>query len=784
MSSYQSFLIAPFGTGLDTDQAPWLLPQDAFSNIVNGHIHHGVVEKRCGFTKYGDIVHQDQTNWKITGVTAADPGVVTMTSTTGLTNGDTIEIRNVLGMTELNGNQYIVANLGGTTFELSGVDTSNFTAFTSAGDVYHIAQNRTMGLEVYVDSDNVKEVIAFDTERASKFNPTDNAFDPIDSSNIMGSGNSDYIWAANWSSTASSSANTLYRMYFTNGLSFSAGLNGIRFYDGGTTTTSFRPQINSGAGGPFINGCKLIFAVKQRLLLLHTIEGSTTYPQRVRWSQAQAPAAATGWDDNVAGRGGFVDAPTGDHIITAQFIQDILIVYFTNSVWTLRPTSDPALPFRWDKVNNFRASDAKMSSEQFDRYVIAAGIRGITATDGVETRRFDERIEHFVGDEINDAHFNKVFSKRSFGQRRMWMLYPKSEATTADAALIYDEESSAFSKYDIDMNVLGYGGTSQDAAIDDFGDKAINEFEETLNSFFYDEGSEVFLGGNTTGEIFTMEQGGDDNEFNFSASIVNVTQANPGVVQMTGDVGLSNGDIVTISGVVGMTEINNRQFVVANKTGNEFQLQGENTTAFTAYTSGGTVGVTTGDSIQIDLESAAWNPWMSEGKQSQMGYLDLFLDTHPSTSLTAKFFTNNSTYAYAMKTINLLPNLVERSTISNITNANPGTVSSNQHGLTTNDVIYIYCVEGMDAVNDVAFTVTVVDGDTFTIGVDTTNHGTYINGGVITELAFESGKAWKRIYAGGTGYQHRVELTSSGRNRPLRIHAFMPAFKKRAVRAI
>ena len=44
-----------------------------------------------------------------------------------------------------------------------------------------------------------------------------------------------------------------------------------------------------------------------------------------------------------------------------------------------------------------------------------------------------------------------------------------------------------------------------------------------------------------------------------------ITKANPGVVTATSH-GYSNGDRVFISGVVGMTEVNNREFTVANKT--------------------------------------------------------------------------------------------------------------------------------------------------------------------------------------------------------------------------
>ena len=52
--------------------------------------------------------------------------------------------------------------------------------------------------------------------------------------------------------------------------------------------------------------------------------------------------------------------------------------------------------------------------------------------------------------------------------------------------------------------------------------------------------------------------------------------------------GYSNGDIVYIDSVVGMTQVNKRAFVVANTATNTFELKGVDGTGYTAYTSGGT----------------------------------------------------------------------------------------------------------------------------------------------------------------------------------------------------
>lgn len=72
-----------------------------------------------------------------------------------------------------------------------------------------------------------------------------------------------------------------------------------------------------------------------------------------------------------------------------------------------------------------------------------------------------------------------------------------------------------------------------------------------------------------------------------SMTITGVTQADPAVVTSTAH-GLSNGEEVHISGVVGMTELNGRIFYVAGVTANTFQLENIDSTSYTAYSSGGT----------------------------------------------------------------------------------------------------------------------------------------------------------------------------------------------------
>jgi hypothetical protein len=68
----------------------------------------------------------------ITGATQADPVVITATSH-GFSNGDEVIISDVVGMTDLNGNTYVVANKTANTFELTDTDGTAFSAYVTGG---------------------------------------------------------------------------------------------------------------------------------------------------------------------------------------------------------------------------------------------------------------------------------------------------------------------------------------------------------------------------------------------------------------------------------------------------------------------------------------------------------------------------------------------------------------------------------------------------------------------------------------------------------------------------
>ena len=118
-----------------------------------------------------------------------------------------------------------------------------------------------------------------------------------------------------------------------------------------------------------------------------------------------------------------------------------------------------------------------------------------------------------------------MFCERSYANKRWWTLFPGVESTENDSVLIYDDDSGAYTTYDLSLNCLGYGNFTEDYALDDFTaandlDVALFEMgEDTLLSYFWQENQETLLGGSTAGLVYVLETDGDDSGSDITSTI-------------------------------------------------------------------------------------------------------------------------------------------------------------------------------------------------------------------------------------------------------------------------
>lgn len=106
-----------------------------------------------------------------------------------------------------------------------------------------------------------------------------------------------------------------------------------------------------------------------------------------------------------------------------------------------------------------------------------------------------------------------------------------------------------------------------------------------------------------TGNLYMRVVRNDGLVLEPAIAITGASQTNPVVITAANS--YANGDEVFITGVNGMTQLNVNRYIVAGVTGANFQLSGINGTAYSAYTSGGSVArifTLVTPYVQADLE--------------------------------------------------------------------------------------------------------------------------------------------------------------------------------------
>ena len=144
-----------------------------------------------------------------------------------------------------------------------------------------------------------------------------------------------------------------------------------------------------------------------------------------------------------------------------------------------------------------------------------------------------------------------------------------------------------------------------------------------------------------------------------SKNITGATQANPVALTVTAH-GRTTGDYVQVDSVAGMTQLNGRIYVCTVADANTITLNGVDSTAFTAYTSGGTVTAGTFYTLKESVDIAAvtagastsTDHWGATGVAALFDAITLnFATTYPNNG-NAMRYGNGGNAVFNMSTAN------------------------------------------------------------------------------------------------------------------------------------
>jgi len=462
------FLIAPMTEGLQTDVEPWLLPEEAFAELKNAYVWRGRLRKRFGTT--------------FIPTTTLGIGYEQLSSRLRMKKGKTDPNGDIAGtvpgvifkvgqMFSIGTDLFTVVVPGAPgdmitnspTATVMTYDTTNgdYVIETSiAGeDLYFYPAEPVMGFISYeVAAINDDPTYAFDTQFSYYFIAGGWEHLGGGPGGLWTGSDSEFFWGENYRATAS--FDTL--LFVTN----NSATDHVRYYDGATWTT-FQPRYTLNAGDT-IDGCRVIVSFKDRLLFLNTYErdhvttNTENHPNRCRYSQnGDATTAATDWLEapETAGRGGWVDAPTKEAIISAKILRDRLVVFFERSTWELVYTGNNITPFVWQRINSELGAESTFSTVLFDKVLLGVGNVGIHACNGANVERIDNKIPQAVFNFHNgNEGVERVYGIRDYFAETVYWAIPShlTDPTYPTRVLTYNYRNKTWGLNDDSFTCFGY----------------------------------------------------------------------------------------------------------------------------------------------------------------------------------------------------------------------------------------------------------------------------------------------------------------------------------------
>lgn len=630
--SYSAFLISNYSTGFDRELQPWLLPNDAFVDLLDGFVYRGVTNKRDGYSGFANGLKSIYTESRMvhavapanmTGVIDGANRTFTATLTTPVSRGSVVIAgSNPVQALHDNGTGGFTGAGTGTINYTTGSVSITFTLPPAVASTVTVGYDYYPGLPVmgimsFYPTNNVRQMIVADTRYVNRYNPTTDRLEDISSASVYGGTKTDF-WS--WVNYADPSSNP--RLLFCNGVVGDV----IQQYDG-TTVAAYAPTF---AGGTL--NARQMFNVRDRLVLFQTIEGGTLFPRRIRISGTGANSDNF---DNTAPGAGFIDIPDNTWFFGAAFNRDDVLFFTEAATWMMKYTGNDVTPFTLEKIDGSRGCSAAFSVISYLNRTMAASPRGLIISDGYQVDRMDNNIPDFTFNDIDNNNFTECFSGFLDEDRDVYMIYPSQGVVkpplvpdgSSDRILIVNFEEDNYAVYRIPLSCMGNFQTSISILWSDLTAAngfpnwdALAQVYNNWNAFPYSKGTPVAIGGGHKGEIWRLNNiESEDNPQRIRA----MTVVNADTLRVTTDWNNYNvGDNIVFEAVGGMVEVNHKQAPIkaiqTNYTTFDVDIQ---TLGFSAYTSGGIASKT----IPFEALSKKLNPYVDSDKKLRCGWIYFYV---------------------------------------------------------------------------------------------------------------------------------------------------------------
>lgn len=572
-------------------------------------------------TMPGAIVFTDQGNGTLTSITPGNSGVI----------------------------NYNTGNITLTTTAGAGTSIVSFNYFPNIP---------VMGLRQRELTDtNNEQLVAFDQTYAYIFT---SGFEEFIPGTTWTGNDSDFFWSTNyWVGDANRKI-----FWVTN---FSGVLGDPIRYTNGLAWVDFAPIVD--AAGNRLQQCRAMLPFRGRMVTFNTFEGATLagavqYRQRIRWAAIGNPftevssvvtvVSADAWRDDIRGKGGFLDIPTAEDIISVGFVRDNLVIFCESSTWQLRYTGRAIAPFQIEKVNTELGAESTFSAVQFDTSLVGVGDKGIVECDSYKSDRIDIKIPDQVFRFNNDNDGTKrVHGIRDYQQRVAYWTYPTADSsvTFPNRRLLYNYENDSWATFIDSYTTLGFHQSLQGRRWIDFPPTDDQNTWENANFPWQSEPAKfpAIVGGNQQGYVEILGQFGFQTQvgndvsltingitgFTTTATSINSINHNlvTGQVIEIEDIPTGSGYASLNNGIFGVVVADADNFFLYKFDADSDEFDDPQVNPPATYIGGGQISIRD----NINIVSKKFN-FLDKGQSIQFGFMDILMNSTDAGAITMNVY--------------------------------------------------------------------------------------------------------------------------------------------------
>ena len=516
---------------------------------------------------------------------------------------------------------------------------------------------RVFGIFEHIKPDSTRELLVFDRNRMYKYNTGTGIFDLIPFAGSMAgyggfniSANDLYI-----SGVSYPTAGNLPRFVFVGeGITPNAAGSAIFFYNG-TDIRDFTSVVDNPNYAPpplgALNSASYVIWFNERINFIVPVIAGIEYNQGTLYSGIRT-VSGNGDKFNVAGSGLF-QADTPQAITGVTILGQVMIHNYDRMAYTMEKTRDAFNPYFGRAVPGVLGTNAKFSAVSWNDTVRSIGKTGILGTDGRSNLRVDNKIPYFTAREIDQVSFNLTYGGFDRLNNQFLWAYKQSEtdSDTQNAVLVGNYEENTWSVYDQRFSVFGQTDIGLNLTWDQIEAASGNPSwatwdttEELWDRIGLGGSVQKTLAGDDLGFIYELNQDFDDYYTTISAVATGAT-----TTLTVAATGVLAGDLVTISNVEGMIELNNFDESTNTQTKDLYEVISAtptsivinvDSTLFTAYTPN------TGNLskiIKFQAQTIPFNPYRPEGRRIYISHVEFFIENTGGSLLVDVFADQQTT---------------------------------------------------------------------------------------------------------------------------------------------